>query len=215
MDNCYIHQRKHFVYVLADSTGIRYIGVTVNPPQRLKNHIYEAKNTFNKSYSLRKCKWLRSIDFNVRQRVIFFGTEEECYQKEFDLIDLAHQKGMDIVNLTVGGDRPPKITDLHNYEEVIEKIRSKAVGRVMSKETRKKMSESHKKNGRPLWLGDFSGYNNPRSRSVVQMDLDGNVIFIWATAKEACDALGVSKSGVTSAIKGYQSTCGGFMFDYF
>lgn len=208
MDNC-------SVYVIADSTGIRYIGVSTQPDQRIKNHVYEAKNPKNKSYNLRKSKWLRSIDFNFRHRIVFFGTEEKCYEMEVNLISLAKSKNKDIVNLTVGGDRPPKITDLHNYEEVIEKIRSKSVGRVMSKETRKKMSESHKKNGRPLWLGDFSGYNNPRSRSVVQMDLDGNVIFIWATAKEACDALGVSKSGVTSAIKGYQSTCGGFMFDYF
>ena len=215
MDNCYIHQRQHFVYVLADSTGIRYIGVTVNPPQRLKNHIYEAKNTFNKSYSLRKCKWLRSIDFNVRQRVIFFGTEEECYQKEFDLIGLAHRKGMDIVNLTVGGDRPPRITDLPNYEEVREKIRSKAIGRVISKETRKKMSDAHKRKGKPTWFGDFSGYNNPRSRAVVQMDMDGNVVFIWATSKEAADAIGVSKSTVTTVLKGHQGSTRGFKFDYF
>jgi hypothetical protein len=214
MDNCYIHQRQHFVYVLADSTGVRYIGVTVNPPVRLKNHIYEAKNRYNKSYSLRKSKWLRSIDFNVRQRVIFSGTEEECYQKEFDLIGLAYRKGMDIVNLTVGGDRPPRITDLPNYEEVREKIRSKAVGRVISEETRQKMSESHK-GIKPTWIGDVSGYNNPRSRAVVQMDMDGNVVFIWATAKEACDELGVSKSAVTSVIKGYQGSTRGFKFDYF
>jgi len=200
--------------VLADSTGIRYIGVTVNPSQRLKNHIYEAKITFNKSYSLRKCKWLRSIDFNVRQRVIFSGTEEECYQKEFDLMGLARQKGMDIVNLTVGGDRPPRITDLPNYEEIKEKIRSKAVGRVLSEETRRKMSDSHK-GIKPTWIGDVSGYNNPRSRAVVQMDMDGNIIFIWATAKEACDALGVSRSAVTSVIKGYQGSIRGFKFDYF
>jgi hypothetical protein len=175
----------------------------------------DLKNPKNKSYNLRKSRWLRSIDFDFRHRIVFCGTEEKCYEMEVNLISLAKSKNKDIVNLTVGGDKPPKITDLHNYEEVREKIRSKAIGRVISKETRKKMSESHKKNGRPLWFGDFSGYNNPRSRAVVQMDLDGNVIFIWATAKEACDALGVSKSGVTSAIKGYQSTCGGFMFDYF
>jgi hypothetical protein len=208
MDNC-------SVYVIADSTGIRYIGVSTQPDKRIKNHVYEAKNPKNKSYNLRKSRWLRSIDFDFRHRIVFCGTEEKCYEMEVNLISLAKSKNKDIVNLTIGGDRPPKITDLHNYEEIREKIRSKAVGRVISKETRKKMSESHKKNGRPLWLGDFSGYNNPRSRAVVQMDLEGNIIFIWATAKEACDALGVSNSGVTSAIKGYRSTCSGFMFDYF
>jgi len=208
MDNC-------SVYVIADSTGVRYIGVSTQPDQRIKNHVHEAKNPKNKSYNLRKSRWLRSIDFDFRHRVVFRGTEEECYKMEVDLISLAKAKNKDIVNLTVGGDRPPKITDLDNYEEVREKIRSKAIGRVISKETRKKMSDAHKANGKPDWIGDVSGYNNPRSRAVVQMDIDGNVIFIWATAKEACDALGVSKSGVTSAIKGYQATCGGFRFDYF
>lgn len=208
MDNC-------FVYVLADSTGVRYIGVSVNPEKRVRYHSYEAANKNNKSYNLRKSKWLRKIDFDFRHRVIFSGTETECYSKEIELIALALSKRKSLVNTSKGGDKPPRINELPNFEETRRKMAEKASMRKISIDTRKKMSDAHKANGKPYWLGDVSGYNNPRSRAVVQMDLEGNIIFIWATAKEACDALGVSKSGVTSVIKGYQYTCGGFRFDYF
>lgn len=203
-----------FIYVLSDHTGIRYIGVSIKPEQRVKNHVYEATNKNNKSYNLRKSRWLRKIDFEFRHRIIFSGTEAECYAKEVELISLALSKGKRLVNSSKGGDKPPKITELPNYADVVEKIRAKSIGRIPSDETRRRMSEAHKINP-TTWLGDVSGYNNPRSRAVVQMDMDGNVVFIWATAKEACDALGVSKSTVTSVIKGYQGSTKGFKFDYF
>lgn len=205
---------KCFVYVLCDCTGIRYIGVSINPNQRFKNHIYEARNKNNKSYNLRKSRWIRSIDFNFQHRIVFSGTEEECYNKEVELIKLALSKGKSLVNLTTGGDRPPRITTLPNYNEIREKIKKKAVGRIISSDTKRKMSES-RIGIKPHWVGDLSGYKNPRARSIVQKDLNDNVIFIWATAKEACDALGLSKASVTSACSGRQKTAGGYKFLYF
>jgi predicted GIY-YIG superfamily endonuclease len=204
-----------FVYVLSDSSGIRYVGVSVNPHRRIKYHVYEATNEKNKSYNLHKSRWLRSIDFDFMHRVVFFGTEAECYEKEVELIQKLKSKGKRLVNTSKGGDKPPRINELPNFEQTRKKISQKAIGRKISEETRKKMSDSHRANGNPNWLGDVSGYKNPRSRAVVQMDTDGNVLFIWATAKEACDALGLGRSAVTSVVKGYQSTCGGFKFDYF
>ena len=207
MDNC-------FVYVLADATGIRYIGVSIEPKQRVKNHVYEATNKNNKAYNIRKSRWLRKINFDFRHRIIFNGTETECYSKEVELISLALSKGKMLVNTSKGGNRPPKITDLPNYSEIVEKIRAKSIGRIPSEETRRKMSDAHKINP-TTWFGDVSGYNNPRSRAVVQMDMDGNVVFIWATSKEAADAIGVSKSTVTTVLKGHQGSTRGFKFDYF
>jgi len=208
MDNC-------FVYVLADVTGIRYIGVSIHPEQRFKNHIYEATNKGGKSYNLRKSKWLRSIDFNFYHRIIFSGTEEACYKKEVELIKLALDKNKKLVNLTRGGDRPPKIIDLENYEEVREKIRSKATGRKLSAETKKKMSDSHKKNGAPTWIGDASGYKNPRARPVAQIDDNNNIIFVWSCGKEAVDALKLNKTDIVNVCSGRQKTAKGYRFKYF
>lgn len=203
-----------YVYVLADSTGIRYIGVSSNPEQRFKNHVYEAKNKNGKSYNLRKSNWLRSIDFNFKSRLVYKGTEEECYDVEVKLILMAIQKGKNIVNLTTGGDRPPRITELNNFEEIREKIKQKAIGRAISDSTRKKMSDSKK--GKPIkWIGDMSGIKNPRSRPVIQMDKNNNVMFIWPCAKDAVNFLGLSKTSVTSVCCGNQKTAGGFKFVYF
>jgi predicted GIY-YIG superfamily endonuclease len=202
-----------YVYVLSDNTGIRYIGVSVNPLDRIKNHIYESKNENNKCYNLRKSRWLRSIDFNFRSRIIFSGTEQECYQKEIELISLAKSKGINLVNTSEGGDKPPRISDLSNFAEIKNKIKAKAKGRIPSEETRKKMSIAHKAISNKLKA--CSGYENPRARPVAQLDKDGKIVFIWACATEAVDALGLSRTSVSSVCGGYQKTAGGYRFTYF
>jgi len=206
MDNC-------FVYVLADDTGIRYIGVSIKPSKRIKNHIHEAKNAKNKSYNLRKSRWIRSVNFDFRSRIIYSGSQEDCYKLEIRLIKLAREKGKNIVNTSKGGDRPPKITDLNNFEEIRKKIKSKAIGRVVSSETKKKMSEL-RKGIKPFWVGDMTGSNNPRSRPVVQTDLNNNIIFVWSCATEAIKVLGMGKTSITSVCKGHQKTANGFKFFY-
>jgi predicted GIY-YIG superfamily endonuclease len=202
-----------YVYVLSDDTGIRYIGVSVDPSNRIKNHIYESTNQKNKSYDLRKSRWLRSVDFKFRSRVIFSGTEEQCYQKEIDLIALSRQKGIRLVNSTSGGDKPPKISELANFDEIKNKIKQKAKGRKASEETKKRMSDAHK--GIPNKLKASPGYRNPRARPVAQLDQNDKVIFIWACATEAVDALGLSRTSVSSVCCGYQKTAGGYKFTYF
>jgi len=203
-----------FVYVLTDSSGIRYIGVSSNPVKRIKGHVYEAKNEKNKSYNLYKSRWLRSIDFNFESRIIFSGTEDECYQKEIQLISLARQKNRAIVNTSSGGDKPPRISELSNFDEIRKKISDKARGRIPSDETRSKMSIAHK-NGDYEHLKALAGYENPRARPVAQIDDSGRVVFIWACATEAVSALGLSRTSVTSVCAGYQKTTGGYRFTYF
>lgn len=203
-----------FVYVLTDSSGIRYIGVSSNPVQRIKNHVHEAKNEKNKSYNLYKSRWLRSIDFNFQSRIIFSGTEEDCYQKEVELISLARQKNKAIVNTSSGGDKPPRISELSNFDEIKKKISAKAKGRVASDETKSKMSIAHK-NRDYKHLKALGGYENPRARPVAQIDDSGRVVFIWGCATEAVNALGLSRASVTSVCAGYQKTAGGYRFTYF
>lgn len=203
---------KCFVYVLYDSSGIRYIGVSKNPEKRFKAHIHESKNKSGKSYNIRKSKWIRNIDFKFGKKIIFSGTEDECYKKEQYLISLARSKNINLVNTTSGGDRPPKINELPNKSDIIDKIRKKAIGRKISEETKKKMSEAHSK---PHWIGDSSGYKNPRAKAVAQLDDSGNIIFIWSCAVEAVNALGLGRTSVTSVCLGNQKTAGGHKFIYF
>jgi hypothetical protein len=188
--------------------------VSSNPVKRIKNHVHEAKTETNKSYNLYKSRWLRSVDFIFRSRIIFSGTEDECYQKEVELISLARKKNRAIVNTSSGGDKPPRISELSNFDEIKKKIGNKARGRVVSDETRNRMSIAHK-NKKNKTLKALSGYENPRARPVAQIDDSGRVVFIWACATEAVSALGLSRTSVTSVCAGYQKTAGGYRFTYF
>lgn len=52
-------------------------------------------------------------------------------------------------------------------------------------------------------------------RKCVQMDLDGNLIKIWNSLKDACTSLGLSRGNLTSACQGKYQTCGGYKWKYY
>jgi GIY-YIG catalytic domain. len=206
-----MEESKAYVYVLYTDTVVEYIGVSIEPEQRFKNHFYEAYNkNQEKVYDLAKSRWIRKYHDKVKMKIIFSGTEEECYNKEVELVLLAKTKGREIHNLTEGGDRPPRINTLPNFEEIREKIRVKAVGRVISPETRRKMSESHKASAHLRKKHDFSGANNPRAKKVIQMTKEGEFVKEWDYAQQAIRALGLNYTAITNCMNGKQKTAGGF-----
>jgi group I intron endonuclease len=202
---------KCFVYVLysISECRIRYIGVSVNPSKRLYAHLYESKNTHT---HLAKSRWVNKHD-DISLKIIYYGNEQECYDIEVKLID-KYKKKYNLVNSSSGGDRPPKISELNKqlYDATIKKISESSKGRKASKETRSKMSESHKNIDKSHLIKLSKGKNNPRAYKVDQFDLDGNFIKTWDYAKQASLSLGLSKGSVTTCIKGYQKTSGGYIW---
>ena len=59
-------------------------------------------------------------------------------------------------------------------------------------------------------------YKTNQSKPVQQLDLNGNLIRVWNSAKEAGDSLGIAASGITACCKGYDKyvTAGGFKWKY-
>ncbi len=51
-----------YLYTLSDETGIRYVGISSNPKQRLSAHLYE-RNT----YESKKAQWIRELIQNSRR----------------------------------------------------------------------------------------------------------------------------------------------------
>ena len=84
-----------------------------------------------------------------------------------------------------------------NHSEKSKKLMSeKAMGRKASDETKKKMSESaHKK-------------------TVYQYTLDGKLIAIWNSAKEAATTLGISQSGIVMCCNGKLEKSKGYIWSY-
>jgi hypothetical protein len=199
-----------FLYCLFDKKDcrIRYIGVSVQPEQRFKNHQYESKNP--STSNLGKSKWLKTVK-ELSYKILFSGTEKECYQKEIELI-FKYKKKKNLVNSTVGGDKPPKLNELDpiHYNKTISKISEKAKNRKVSDITKQKMSETHKKIP-PIWL-ESKGCKNGRAYSVNQYDLNGNFVKKWDCAKDAINELKLNKTAITDCLKGRQKTAGGFIW---
>jgi hypothetical protein len=95
-------------------------------------------------------------------------------------------------------------------EETKIKIGLKATGKKASKETREKMSLSHK--GKPLvWL-DYKGHNNSRAFKVYQYSLNNEFIKEWKCAKYAIDFYKMNKTSITDCLKGRQKSAFGFIW---
>jgi len=207
---------NYYVYILYDKEEckIRYIGVSINPTKRHKVHIWESLNKKQRAYNLRKSKWIRTKK-NISYKIIAKGSEEHCYNLEIKLIK-KYKISKKLTNTTEGGDKPPKLTELSKkkYLATIEKIRKKALDRIVSKTTRDKMSKIHKKRDTSHLLKFQRGVDNPRAKRVQQLDLKGNFIKEWDYANQAIKALKLNSSAITDCLKGRQKTAGGFIWEY-
>lgn len=205
--------KKCCLYCLYDKKDckIRYIGVSIEPEQRFKNHQYESKNPNTKN--LGKSKWLRTVN-ELCYKILFWGTEEDCYQKEIEIIT-KHKKKRNLVNGTIGGDRPPKLNQLDEelYKQTVLKISEKCKDRKYSIETRQKMSDSQKKVSREYLKVYHKGKNNPRAFKVAQYDLEKNLIKVWDYAKQAINELNLDSTSISNCLSGRQKTAGGFIWE--
>lgn len=61
----------------------------------------------------------------------------------------------------------------------------------------------------------LKGSDNPTSRKVVQLDLEGNYIKTWDYMTQACDILGVDKTGMIRSCNDKHYSSGGFLWVYF
>jgi hypothetical protein len=204
--------KKCSLYCLYDKKDckIRYIGVSIEPEQRFKNHQYESKNPNTKN--LGKSKWLRTVN-ELCYKILFWGTEKECYKKENKIIT-KHKKKRNLVNSTIGGDRPPKLNELDEelYKQTVLKISEKCKDRKYSIETKQKMSDSQKKVSREYLKVYHKGKNNPRAFKVAQYDLEKNLIKVWDYAKQAINELNLDSTSISNCLSGRQKTAGGFIW---
>lgn len=120
-----------YIYILVDPrepNHVRYVGGTKNLAQRIKEHLQDKAKTY-------KCQWIRSVKrqgFLPEMYPIEVVTEDTWKEREMYWIKYYRSLGHKLTNLTDGGD---------------------GVGRIVSDETRKKLSialsgESHPRFGK-------------------------------------------------------------------
>ena len=158
------------------ATNKVYIGITCQKPE---NRWGEGKN-------YKGCKHFYNAILkygwdNFEHIILAEGLDKKtACQIETYLIGIYKSINMSY-NITDGGEG---VSGTHHSSEFRARMSSTRKGIQYSKDTLKKMSESHK--GKKL----TEAAKAKISRPVIQMDLQGNVIARWSSISDACRTLG-------------------------
>lgn len=96
----------------------------------------------------------------------------------------------------VSGENNPMYGKKHS-EETKEKIRQKALGRKLTVEQRKKLSDA-----------------STNTKRVFQIDLNGNIVAEYKRVKDAAEAMSCCPTNISHCCRGKGKTCKGFMWRY-
>jgi hypothetical protein len=78
----------------------------------------------------------------------------------------------------------------------------------------KKHSQKSIQKQREAKLGKYVGENNPAARSVIQLDINNNVIAEYKTIKAAYNLLGINAGQIGQVCRGNGKTAGGYKWKY-
>lgn len=200
--------RRWKVYVHTNIVnGKRYVGITSRdtPERRWQSGRGYNENTHFKS-AIDKYGW-----DCFKHEVIFENmTSAEAKAKERELI--AEWKTQDTkfgYNMTSGGDGTP---DYHPSPETRAKLSECRKRENLSEETRRrkseamhnrKLSDEHKKR---IGIGN--------SKPILMLDMLGNVIRRFNSAREAENELNISHTGISNCCHGKLRTAGGYMWKF-
>lgn len=223
------------IYGLLDPNGIlRYVGKTVKSMHlRFRQHISEAR----RGICNRRCNWIRSLlNKNQMPGQIFIeqvsGTGEE---EEIFYVASFRSVGALLTNGTDGGDQvmygkkhtdeaKAKMRKAHqNNPSVGEK--NSMYGKKHSPETREKMKKSHNhlpRTSGPLPASQIENMRKARLspnlkglKTVQQLDVNGNVIATYPSARIAAEQFGYpTRCHIDDVCRGTRKLACGFRWRY-
>ena len=219
---------EYYVYKHTLFDGRTYIGITKqNPPQkRWQNGTAYKGNTYF-TRTIEKYGW-ENFDHEILASKL---SEEEAKKLEIELIKKykSNQRKYGF-NISSGGESKSGTTI---SEEQKEKIRKANIGKVVSTETRKKLSVTSKVRwSNPLYVEHMRkinlGENNPRygkkmsdeekrkrkAKGVIQLDMNGNKIDEFVSTHQASEKTGVHRQDISKCCKGIFKQAGGFIWQF-
>lgn len=135
------------IYLLSDSTTgeVRYVGKTINPEKRLREHIRRARTKSENVRRTHNDNWINALlSVGVEPSLVCLETGEgiDTWQEaEKRWIAYYREQGCDLVNIKEGGNGS---SDRRTSEETRALISEKLRGRPVSEETRRRISEANK-----------------------------------------------------------------------
>lgn len=148
---------KFYIYTLAHpiDNEVRYVGYTKKTlAQRLAMHIKNVREAENgKRKWNKRLSWIKSLQTQglvpVIQELEICNTQQEVYNREIYWIEQFRQRGLNLVNMTLGGDGGDTFSQqsLENKKLIGERISSKVKGHTQSEETIEKFKTAIKEKG--------------------------------------------------------------------
>ena len=222
-----------YFYTLIDpiTNKIRYVGQTVNPDNRLRNHIYESKK-INRTH---KHRWIMQL-LRKNEKPIMgilwddIMTSTEGNVVETDLIQFFKDDGCDLTNEEdrARTDSVIETTPVYqfnllgiliarfaNANQAMLKtgVNDAAIGEVC----RFPFKPGNNSRGGFLWAYQDTPnkeYQSPKGtpKSTVQLSKSGELLNTYTSAREAGKATGVCYKRISACITGRQKTAGGFVW---
>lgn len=226
------------VYIHTTPNGKVYVGITGQDPYKRWNNGngYRANKHFWNAIKLYGWE-------NIEHEILFCGiTKEEACSREIELIAKYRSNNSDFgYNNSDGGEKPSNGAKWS--EDKREKLSKYWKGRIITDETRRKMSISAKKRdpetrhrvqteATKKKLSEFhkgkkiseeakrklsiaNSYDrNASARSVEQYTLSGEYIASYQCIKEAAEKTGASRAHICSVCRGTRKQSGGFVWKY-
>lgn len=153
--------RTIYIYGLFDprSGKLRYIGKSYDPKRRLYLHIRIARKNENNTHISNWIRQLLKSDLQPYFKVLEICSEDNWQEKERSWIKSARDSGLDIVNISKGGDSPPSWNEITREQQlytiekraIANKLNPPNKGRVWSQEYKERMSQSLSGSNNPLY----------------------------------------------------------------
>lgn len=218
---------EYCVYMHTCPKGKVYIGITRNDPlKRWQNgRGYRTNEYFTRA--IKKYGWE-----NFKHEILFTGlSEKEAKKKEIYLIAKykSNQRKYGY-NISSGGESRSgtKLTEDHK-----EKIRQGNLGKKVSEETRRKLSESSKRSWSNPEHVEYmrkinTGANNKmygvkltdeqkllrKCKTVVQIDFNGFFVREFISIHEAYNVTKISRDSISKCCKGKYKQAGGYIWKF-
>lgn len=197
------------IYKITNPKGEVYIGQTIDLKGRIHRYSTLSKSSLGRSIfnSLKKYGW-DNHTFDVIEvcEENKLNDRERFWIKEFN----SFNKGL---NLTEGGS-----SGRHSRETCLKKSKS-MTGKIHSKKTRQKMSDTKKNH--PMYNEEWKDKmrkgawgSKTSSKPILQLDKEHNLIREWKSLTKAAVELGLHKANISNALNGRYHTSGGFVWKF-
>ena len=190
-------QNNYIVYMHINKINDKkYIGITCQMPRK------RWKNGYGYDVG---CYFRNAIDkygWNNFEHVVLFKnlSQKQAKEKEIELIKKYNTMNRNLgYNRTEGGDGCQGII---MSNETKQKLREFNLGKLLSDETKRKMSISR------------TGSKNCNSVKVCQYDLDGNFIRLWDCMMDASKELNINNRSISGACLGKINHAGGYRWTF-